>query len=138
MLKEFKEFAMKGNVIDLAVGVVIGGAFGKIVTSFVEDIVLPLVSLLTGKLDFTQMFINLSGNPAVTTLAEAKKLGAATLNYGSFISITINFVIVAFSVFFAVKAINKMKKAEVAAPAEAPAPARSEVLLEEIRDALRK
>jgi large conductance mechanosensitive channel len=118
MLKEFKEFVMRGNVIDLAVGVIIGAAFGKITASLVEDIFNPLLGLLIGKLDFSNMFITLSG-PAAATLAEAKKAGAVTLNYGVFITTVINFLIVAFAVFMLIKQINRLKREEKAVPAEA-------------------
>jgi large conductance mechanosensitive channel len=134
MLKEFREFAMKGNVIDLAVGVIIGGAFGKIVGSLVEDIIMPPLGLVLGKVDFGSLFINLSGKD-YATLAEAKKAGAATLNYGVFINTIVNFVIVAFAIFFVVRAMNRMKKEEAAAPAPPPA---QEVLLGEIRDILKQ
>jgi large conductance mechanosensitive channel protein len=107
MLNEFKKFAIKGNVIDLAVGVIIGGAFGKITTSLVNDIIMPLVSLLTGKIDFSNLFIALDGNK-YATLAEAKTAGVATLSYGVFIITVIDFLIIAFSMFIVVKQINKM------------------------------
>ncbi|MCC8434970.1 large conductance mechanosensitive channel protein MscL [Brevibacillus sp. M2.1A] len=109
MLKEFKEFALKGNVMDLAVGVVIGGAFGKIVTSLVNDIITPLIGLLLGKVDFSGLFINLSGVP-YTTIAEAKKANAATLNYGLFLNSVIDFVIIAFSIFIVIKQLNRFKR----------------------------
>ena len=116
MLKEFKEFAFKGNVVDMAVGVMIGGAFGKIVTSFVNDLIMPLVSLLTGGLDFTSLFIALDGN-TYATLAEAQEAGAACFAYGSFITTVIDFIIVALCIFFMVKAITGLhKKKEEAAP----------------------
>jgi large conductance mechanosensitive channel len=134
MLKEFREFAMKGNVIDLAVGVIIGGAFGKIVGSLVDDVIMPPLGLLLGKVDFASLFINLSGQD-YGTLAEAKKAGAATLNYGVFINTIVNFLIVAFVIFFVVRAMNRMKKQEAAAPAPPPA---QEVLLGEIRDILKQ
>jgi len=134
MLKEFREFAMKGNVIDLAVGVIIGGAFGKIVSSLVDDLIMPPLGLLLGKVDFASLFINLSGQD-YATLAEAKKAGAATLNYGLFINTIVNFLIVAFAIFFVVRAMNRMKKEEAAAPAPLPA---QEVLLGEIRDILKQ
>lgn len=111
MLKEFKEFAMKGNVADLAVGVVIGGAFGNIVTSMVQDIIMPLVGLLTGGLDFTNFFLTLDGSN-YSTLAEAQDAGAATLNYGLFISAVIDFLIIAFSIFIVIKQINKLRTKE--------------------------
>lgn len=116
MFKEFKKFALKGNMIDLAVGVIIGGAFNSIVSSLVNDIIMPVLSLFTGKLDFANWFIALDGNTYMT-LAEAQEAGAATLNYGNFISGIINFVIMAFVVFMLVKGINKMKNEEAPAPA---------------------
>ena len=116
MMQEFKKFALKGNMIDLAVGVIIGGAFNGIVSSLVNDIIMPVLSLFTGKLDFANWFIALDGNTYMT-LAEAQEAGAATLNYGNFISGIINFVIMAFVVFMLVKGINKMKNEEAPAPA---------------------
>ncbi|EJL40303.1 large-conductance mechanosensitive channel [Brevibacillus agri] len=109
MLKEFKEFALKGNVLDLAVGVVIGGAFGKIVTSLVNDIITPLIGLLLGKVDFTNLFIALNG-VHYNTLAEAKNGGAATLNYGLFLNSVIDFLIIAFSIFIVIKQLNRFKR----------------------------
>jgi large conductance mechanosensitive channel len=132
MLKEFKEFAMRGNVIDLAVGVIIGAAFTKIVDSLVKDIIMPLVGVF-GSADFSNYFIPLSRSVTATNLADAQKQGAV-LAWGSFVTYTVNFLIVAFVLFLAVRAINAMKKSEPA-PAAA-APPRSEVLLEEIRDLL--
>ncbi|MGN7471134.1 large conductance mechanosensitive channel protein MscL [Brevibacillus sp. SAFN-007a] len=113
MLKEFKEFALKGNVLDLAIGVVIGGAFGKIVTSLVNDILTPLIGLLLGKVDFSNLFITLSGGD-YNTLAEAKAGGAATLNYGLFLNTVIDFVIIAFSIFLVVKQLNRFKRKQAA------------------------
>jgi large conductance mechanosensitive channel len=136
---EFKEFAMKGSVVDLAVGVIIGGAFGKIVDSLVGDVIMPVVSKVFGGLDFANYFIPLSGQSA-TTLVEAKKEGAV-LAYGSFLTVSINFVILAFIIFMMVKAVNRMKQEEVAAapePVAPPPPAEDVLLLREIRDALRK
>ena len=109
MFKEFKEFATRGNVIDLAVGIVIGAAFGSIVTSFVNDILMPPIGLLLGKIDFSNLFITLSGQ-SYKTLAEAKAGGAVTLNYGLFVNTTINFLIIAFSIFIVVKQVNKFKR----------------------------
>jgi len=109
MLKEFREFAMRGNVVDLAVGVIIGGAFGAIVTSLVNDILMPPIGMALGNVDFSSMFIDLSGK-GVTTLAAAKEAGAATINYGVFINAVINFIIVAFCVFLIVKWMNSLKK----------------------------
>ena len=133
---EFKEFAVKGNVMDLAVGVIIGGAFGKIVDSVVGDLIMPLVSKVTGGLDFSNYFLPLAGQTA-TTLADAKKAGAV-FAYGNFITVAINFVILAFIIFLMVKQINKLKKE--APPAVAPpAPTTEDVmLLREIRDSLKK
>jgi large conductance mechanosensitive channel len=111
MFKEFKEFAMKGNIVDLAVGVIIGGAFGKIVTSLVNDIIMPLVGLIMGKVDFSNLFITL-GSGSYNTLQEAKEAGAATLNYGLFINNLIDFFIVAFSIFIVIKQMNKLLKKE--------------------------
>jgi large conductance mechanosensitive channel len=109
LIKEFKEFAMKGNVVDLATGVVIGGAFGKIVTSLVNDIIMPVMSIATGKIDFTNMFISLDGK-RYATYELAKEAGAATLNYGSFLTNIIDFLIIAFSIFMVIKQINRFKK----------------------------
>ena len=114
MLKEFKKFAMRGNVIDLAIGVIIGGAFGKIVTSFVNDILMPPVGLLLGKVDFSNLYINLNGGH-YDSLAMAQEAGAATLNYGLFLNTVIDFVIIAFVIFLLVRQINKLEK-----PAETP------------------
>jgi large conductance mechanosensitive channel len=117
MFKEFKEFAMKGNVVDMAVGIIIGAAFGKIVTSFVSDILMPPIGLLMGKMDFSNLFVNLSGKE-YATVAEAKAAGAATLNYGIFLNTVLDFLIVAFAIFLLIRQINRMR----AKPAEAPAP----------------
>lgn len=136
MLKEFKEFAMRGNVVDLAVGVIIGAAFGKIVTSLVNDIIMPPIGVMMGGVDFTEMFINLSDGDHAT-LAAAKEAGAATINYGVFVNTVINFLIVAFAIFMVIKQMNRMKKKEEAAPEAPAAPPKEEVLLEEIRDLLK-
>ena len=133
---EFRDFAVKGNVVDLAVGVIIGGAFGKIVDSIVGDIIMPVVSKIFGGLDFSNYYIPLAGQTA-TTLAEAKKAGAV-LAYGNFVTVALNFVILAFIIFMMVKQINRLKKETPAAPAAPPAPPEDVVLLREIRDALRK
>ena len=114
--KEFKEFIMRGNVLDLAIGVIIGAAFGKIVTSFTNDIVMPPIGLLLGKVDFSNLYINLSGT-AYPTLAAAKEAGAPTINYGSFLNTIIDFIIVALVIFLVVKAVNRMRRPE---PDEAP------------------
>jgi large conductance mechanosensitive channel len=113
MIKEFKEFVMKGNVLDMAVGIIIGAAFGSVVTSFVNDVLMPPIGLLLGKVDFSNLFINLSGK-TFETLAEAKKAGAATLNYGLFLNTAINFLIVGFAVFLLVKQVNRLKRNEPA------------------------
>ncbi len=135
MLKEFKEFAVKGNVIDLAVGVIIGGAFGKIVASLVNDIIMPPVGLLLGGMDFKK-FILILKPEGVDAAGEA--MAAVTLNYGMFIQNIVDFMIVAFVIFLAIKGINNMKRKEEEAPAAPAAPPKSEVLLEEIRDLLKK
>jgi large conductance mechanosensitive channel len=117
MIKHFKEFAMKGNVMDLAVGVIIGAAFGKIVTSLINDVIMPVIGLLLGKVDFSTLYLNLSGG-TYATLAEAKKAGAVTLNYGLFINALIDFLIIALVIFMMVKWVNKLRRpAPVAAPA---------------------
>ncbi len=137
MLKEFKEFAVKGNVVDLAVAVIIGGAFGKIVSSFVNDIVMPPIGLLIGGVDFKKLTVVMK--EAVLDDAGEVVTAAVTLNYGSFIQNVVDFAIIAFVIFLAVRAINSMKKKEEAAPAPPPpAPPKSEILLEEIRDLLKK
>jgi large conductance mechanosensitive channel len=111
MIKEFKEFVMKGNVLDMAVGIIIGAAFGKVVTSFVSDVLMPPIGLLLGKVDFSNLFINMSGK-TFESLAEAKKAGAATLNYGLFLNTTIDFLIVGFAVFLMVKQVNRLQRQE--------------------------
>ncbi len=121
MFKEFKAFAVKGNVIDLAVGVIIGGAFGKIVTSLVNDMVMPLVGLLIGRVDFKNLFISLNGTKYVS-LAAAKEAGAATLNYGMFINTTIEFLIISFSIYIVIRQMNKLKKKETKAPTKKSCP----------------
>lgn len=135
MLKEFKEFALKGNLVDLAVGFILGGAFGTIVTSLVNDIMMPVLGRATGGVDFSNLFLNISQSPASTTsLAAAREAGDAVIAYGLFINNVISFTIMAFALFFVVKAMNNLKKKEAAAPP--PAPPRQEVLLEEIRNLL--
>jgi large conductance mechanosensitive channel len=144
LIKEFKEFAVKGNVIDLAVGIIIGAAFGKIVSSIVNDIIMPPIGMALGKVDFKDQFIVLGQNPAkpgpYASLADAKAAGAATLNYGVFINTMIEFLIVAFAVFMLVKAINTLRRRMETQPAPVdqapPAPTREEKLLMEIRDAI--
>jgi large conductance mechanosensitive channel len=137
IVTEFKEFAVKGNMIDLAVAVIIGAAFGKIVDSLVKDIVMPVIGLFLGGIDFRGLFINL-GKGAYATLAEAEKAGAAVFKYGAFLQTVVDFLIIAWIVFIAIKAINRMKRAEPAAPAAPPAPPEDVLLLREIRDALKK
>ena len=134
-IKEFKEFAMKGNVMDMAVGVIIGGAFGKIVSSLVSDIIMPLIGVLTGGISFTDLFINL-GEGEFKTLAEAQEAGAAVFAYGQFIQNIIDFIIIAFCIFLMIKGMNKLKKEKPAEP-EAPAGPTQEELLTEIRDLLK-
>jgi large conductance mechanosensitive channel len=134
MLKEFRDFAMKGNVVDLAVAVIIGAAFGAIVASLVSDVIMPVVGSITGGLDFSNYFIGLSKNVTATNLADAKKQGAV-LAYGNFLTLTINFLIVAFVLFVVIRAMTMLKRKEAAAP---PKPSREEELLTEIRDLLKK
>ncbi|WP_038209584.1 large conductance mechanosensitive channel protein MscL [Xenophilus azovorans] len=136
---EFREFAMKGNVVDLAVGVIIGGAFGKIVDSLVADIIMPLIGLVFGKLDFSNLYVVLGSVPAgvADNLAELKKAGVPVLAYGNFITIAVNFIILAFVIFVMVKQINRLRRTEEPAPAPA-APPEDIVLLREIRDSLKK
>lgn len=134
ILKEFQEFAVKGNVVDLAIGVIIGAAFGNIVTSLVGDVFMPVIGAITGGLDFSNYFIPLAKSVTADNLADAKKQGAV-LAYGSFITIAINFLIVAAVLFLLVRGINALRRKQEATPA---APARSEVLLEEIRDLIAK
>ncbi|MGJ0508888.1 MAG: large conductance mechanosensitive channel protein MscL [Methylocystis sp.] len=134
MLQDFKNFVMRGNVVDLAVGVIIGAAFGKIVSSLVDDIIMPVIGKLTGGLDFSNYYYSFS--PAAhsdMTYDEAKKLGA-TIGYGQFVTITVNFLIVAFVLFIVIRQFERLKKQAPAAP---PSPPRTELLLEEIRDAIR-
>lgn len=136
MLKEFREFALRGNMVDLAIGVIIGGAFGGLVNSIVADLLMPLIGVITGGIDFTNLYVQLSGPAVVGDLAAARKAGA-TLAYGNFITLTINFLIIAFVLFLVVKAMNRMKRKDEA-PAAPPAPPADVVLLTEIRDLLKK
>ena len=115
MVKEFKQFAIRGNVLDMAVGIIIGAAFGKIITSFVSDILMPPLGLLMGKVDFASLFINISGQ-SFATLADAKKAGAATINYGIFLNTVLDFLLVAFAVFLLVKQVNRLKREPAPAP----------------------
>jgi len=139
-VQEFKEFAIKGNVMDLAVGVIIGGAFGKIVDSIVGDLIMPIVGRIFGGLDFSNYFLALKEIPpgVAMTLAEVKKAGVPVFAYGSFITIAINFLILAFIIFMMIKQMNRLKREEAAAPAEPPPPPEDVVLLREIRDSLKK
>jgi large conductance mechanosensitive channel len=132
MLKDFKEFAMKGNVVDLAVAVIIGAAFGKIISSLVDDMIMPVIGAITGGLDFSNHFVGLSNAVTSPVYAEAKKQGAV-LGWGSFVTVAVNFLIIAFILFLVIRALSMLKKSEPVAP---PPPPRSEVLLEEIKDAL--
>jgi large conductance mechanosensitive channel len=141
MVQEFKEFAVKGNAMDLAVGVIIGGAFGKIVDSIVGDLIMPLVSRVVGKLDFSNLFFVLGDNPNnLVTLADLKKAGVPVFAYGSFLTIVVNFVILAFIIFMMVKQLNRLRTEEpaAAAPEELPATPEDVLLLREIRDSLKK
>jgi large conductance mechanosensitive channel len=136
VLKEFQEFAMKGNVVDLAVGVIIGAAFGAIVNSLVGDIIMPMIGAI-GSLDFSNYFIALSKNVTASNLADAKKQGAV-LAYGNFITLAVNFLIVAFVLFIVIRLMNQLKRKEAAKSAEPPKPSAEVVLLTEIRDLLKK
>lgn len=136
LLSEFKEFAVKGNVMDLAVGVIIGAAFGKIVTSLVDDVLMPPVGSLLKGVNFSSLYLNLSGT-AYASLEEARKAGAPVIAYGNFINSFIQFIIVAFVVFLIVKVVNVMRREEAESPSAPPAPTREEELLTEIRDSLR-
>lgn len=141
MLKEFKEFAMRGNVVDMAVGIIIGAAFGKIVDSLVKDLIMPPIGLLLGKVDFSNLFVVLREGTAAgpyLTVDAAQKAGAVTFNYGMFINTCITFIIVAFAVFVLIRAINNLKRAEEQKPADPPPTPEEVVLLREIRDALKK
>lgn len=137
MLREFREFAMRGNVVDLAVGIIIGAAFGAIVNSLVGDIIMPVVGAITGGLDFSNYFTPLSGQVTAVALADAKKQGAI-LAWGHFLTLTLNFIIIAWVMFLVVKGMNRMRRQEVAEPEPAPAPTPVEALLMEIRDLLKQ
>ena len=137
MLKEFRDFAMRGNVLDMAIGVIIGGAFGKIISSLVSDVLMPPLGLLLGGVDFTGLFLTLSG-PTQPSLVAAKAAGAPTLNYGVFLQTIFDFMIIAFAIFLLVKQVNRFKKeAPPAPPAPPPGPTNEEKLLMEIRDVLK-
>jgi large conductance mechanosensitive channel len=135
MLKEFKEFAMRGNVVDMAVGIVIGAAFGKIVTSLVNDVVMPPIGLLMGNVDFSNLFVSLRGE--YVSVAAAEAAGAPIIKFGMFINTVLDFLLVAFAIFIVIKAINKLKRQQQAAPPPPPGPSAEEKLLMEIRDVLR-
>jgi large conductance mechanosensitive channel len=137
MLKEFKEFALRGNVVDMAVGIIVGAAFSTIVRSLVDDIIMPPIGVLTGGVDFSSMFIPLNGQH-YDSLAQAKQAGAPTMNFGLFINSVISFTIVAFVLFMVVKAMNQLRRKQEEDPAAEPPPSREVELLEEIRDALVK
>jgi large conductance mechanosensitive channel len=137
MLREFKEFIMRGNVLDLAVAVIIGAAFNQIVKSLVDDIIMPVIGAIFGKVDFTNLFLPLAGEVTATTLAEAKKQGVV-LAWGNFLTVTVNFIIVAFAIFLVIKLANRFRRKEEEKPAEPPKPSREEELLAEIRDLLRQ
>ena len=136
LLQEFKEFALRGNVVDLAVGLIIGAAFGAIVNSLVADVIMPPIGLLMGNVDFSDLFINLSGQD-YPSLAAARAAGAPVIAYGAFINAVINFIIVALAIFVLVKAMNQLRRQQAEEPAEPPEAPRQEVLLQEIRDILK-
>ena len=141
MLKEFREFALRGNVVDMAVGIIIGAAFGKIVDSLVKDLIMPPIGVLLGNVDFSNLFFVIkAGKPLgpYLTLEAAQKAGAVTFNYGMFVNTCISFLIVAFAVFLLIRAINRVKREEAEKPAAPPAPPEEVVLLREIRDSLKK
>ncbi|SON58321.1 Large-conductance mechanosensitive channel [Hartmannibacter diazotrophicus] len=140
MLEEFKKFALKGNVVDMAVGIIIGAAFSAIVSSLVDDVIMPPIGIILGNVDFSDLFVVLRDGTTpgpYLTLAAAKEAGAATWNLGLFVNSIIKFLIVAFALFMVVRAMNKLQRAEAEKPAEPAAPPRDEVLLEEIRDLLK-
>ena len=139
MFKEFRDFALKGNVMDLAIGVIIGAAFGAFVSSIVDDLFMPIIGLILNGIDFSNLFIVISNpnNVPVPSVAAARAAGVATLNYGLFINAVVKFTIIAFVLFLVVKAINRLRRQEAAAPAAPPAPTTEEKLLTEIRDAIK-
>ena len=136
MLEEFKKFAMRGNVMDMAIGIILGASFGKIVSSFVSDVLMPPIGLIIGNVDFSSLFINLSGTE-FPSLAAAQEAGAATINYGVFLNNVLDFLIVAFAIFMVVKGMNNLQKKEEEKPAEPPKPSAEVELLTEIRDSLK-
>ena len=135
LVGEFKEFAVKGNVVDLAIGVIIGAAFGKIVTSLVEDIIMPPLGLIVGSMDFKDYYVALKGEH-LPTLKAAKDAGTVAISYGQFLNVLVNFLIVALAIFMVVRGINRIRRKQAETPAIAPAPTREELLLTEIRDAI--
>jgi len=137
MLSEFKKFAMRGNVVDMAVGIIIGAAFGKIVSSLVNDVIMPPIGLLMGGVDFSNLFVDLSG-AGYASLAAAEEAGAPIVKYGVFINTVLDFLIVAFAIFMVIKAMNTLKKKEEEKPAEPPKPSEEVMLLTEIRDSLQR
>lgn len=134
LAQEFKEFAMRGNVVDMAVGIVIGGAFGKIVSSFVSDVIMPPIGMITGGVDFSKIVIPLQ---EASKTADGADVAAVSINIGAFINTAIDFIIIAFAIFMVIKLMNSMKKKQEAAPAAPPAPTKEELLLAEIRDAIK-
>ena len=136
MFKEFKAFAMRGNVVDMAVGIIIGAAFGKIITSFVNDVLMPPIGLMLGNVDFGDLFLNLSSGQ-YATLEAAQEAGAVTINYGLWFNTVIDFLIVAFAIFMVIRQMNRLKNKEEAAPASPPEPSKEELLLTDIRDLLK-
>jgi len=137
MLEEFKKFAMRGNVVDLAIGVIIGAAFGKIVGSLVDDVIMPVIGRIFGGLDFTNYFVGLTAASSQATTYDAAKKAGATLGYGTFITVTVNFIIIAFVLFLLIRGMNRMIKQEEAAPPPPKPPSKEEELLAEIRDLLK-
>lgn len=135
MFQEFKKFAMRGNVVDMAVGIIIGASFGKIISSLVNDVIMPPIGMLMGSVDFSQLYINL-GETVYGSLALAQEAGAPTINYGVFLNHVLDFLIVAFAIFMVIRGMNKLKKQEEEKPAEPAKPSEEVVLLTEIRDAL--
>jgi large conductance mechanosensitive channel len=138
MLKEFKEFAMRGNVMDMAVGIIIGAAFGKIVTSLVNDVIMPPIGLLMGNVDFSNLFVNLNMDTTYASVAAAQEAGAPIIKYGLFINTILDFVIVAFAIFLVIRGLNKLKKKQEATPPPPAGPTAEEKLLTEIRDLLKQ
>ena len=137
MMSEFKQFAMKGNVVDMAVGIIIGGAFGKIISSMVNDVLMPVIGKFLGGVDFSNLFVSLDG-AKYASLAAAEEAGAAVMKYGSFLQNVVDFLIIAFVIFMMIRAMNNLKKKEEAAPAAPPEPSDEVKLLTEIRDSLSK